>query len=50
MPSVGDEVRWNDIRIEVVDLDGHRIDKVLVTFVAPQGDDAAADLDDDAMA
>src|SRR5699024_8675207 len=50
MPSVGDEVRWNGIRIEIVDLDGHRIDKVLVTFAVRPTDDAAADQGDDAMA
>lgn len=42
MPGVGDHVFWNDIQLEVVDMDGHRIDKVLVTLPAEQEDDAGA--------
>lgn len=30
MPVVGDSVEWNDHIVEVVDLDGRRIDKVLI--------------------
>jgi putative hemolysin len=30
VPAVGDKFEWNDIRFEVVDMDGHRVDKVLV--------------------
>jgi putative hemolysin len=32
-PSMGDAVEWNGLRLEVVDLDGQRIDRVLVTSV-----------------
>lgn len=39
MPSVGDQVLWNDVRIEVVDLDGHRIDKVMVVLPPRQRED-----------
>lgn len=31
IPQTGDTVEWKDFKIEVVDMDGHRIDKVLVT-------------------
>lgn len=30
IPSVGDKFEWKDLRFEVVDMDGHRVDKVLV--------------------
>ena len=31
IPAVGDKFEWQDFRFEVVDIDGHRVDKVLVT-------------------
>jgi putative hemolysin len=31
VPSVTDSLEWNDLRFEIVDMDGKRIDKVLVT-------------------
>jgi len=30
MPHIGDHFDWNDLRFEVVDMDGNRIDRVLV--------------------
>ena len=41
IPAVGEHFTWRDLRFEVVDLDGARIDKVLVARVAttPQSDD-----------
>jgi putative hemolysin len=30
IPAVSDSFEWNGLRIEVVDMDGKRIDKVLV--------------------
>lgn len=33
VPSVAESFEWNDLRFEVVDMDGKRIDKVLVTSV-----------------
>jgi putative hemolysin len=33
VPSVSEYFEWNDLRFEVVDMDGKRIDKVLVTSV-----------------
>ena len=32
-PDVGDRFTWDDLRFEVVDMDGYRVDKVLVTPV-----------------
>jgi putative hemolysin len=34
IPSIGDAVDWNGVRLEVVDMDGQRIDRVLVTRTA----------------
>jgi len=34
IPTVGDKFEWNDLRFEVMDMDGHRVDKVLVMPVA----------------
>lgn len=30
IPSAGDTLTWNNARLEVMDMDGHRVDKVLV--------------------
>jgi putative hemolysin len=35
LPKTGDVLVWEDWRLEVVDLDGKRIDKILATPVAP---------------
>lgn len=32
IPSTGDKIDWKGFRVEVVDMDGHRIDKLLVTL------------------
>jgi putative hemolysin len=37
MPKVGESFEQDGWRFEVLDLDGHRIDKVLVTPIAPHG-------------
>jgi putative hemolysin len=31
MPQAADHFEWNGLRLEVMDMDGHRVDKVLVT-------------------
>jgi putative hemolysin len=31
IPSIGDAIEWNGLRLEVVDMDGQRIDRVLIT-------------------
>jgi putative hemolysin len=31
IPHTGDKMEWHDFKIEIIDMDGHRIDKVLVT-------------------
>jgi putative hemolysin len=33
VPSVADSFEWNNLRFEIVDMDGKRIDKVLVTRI-----------------
>jgi putative hemolysin len=33
VPSAGDHFEWDGLRFEVVDMDGNRIDKVLVSPV-----------------
>ncbi|MFN4284390.1 MAG: hemolysin family protein [Lacibacter sp.] len=32
IPQPGDHFEWKDFRFEIVDMDGHRIDKILVTI------------------
>ncbi len=39
LPATADVVEWSPWRFEVVDLDGRRIDKVLVTRLAPSSGD-----------
>ena len=41
VPSVAEHFEWNDLRFEVVDMDGKRIDKVLVTSIAKLTTEAA---------
>jgi len=31
IPKVSEQYEWNGLRLEIMDLDGNRIDKVLVT-------------------
>jgi putative hemolysin len=35
VPIVGDKFEWSELRFEVVDMDGHRVDKVLVIPLKP---------------
>jgi len=35
IPAAGDTLRWRGLRIEVVDMDGRRIDKLLVQKISP---------------
>ncbi len=37
IPSAGDSFTWDAFEFEVVDMDGHRVDKVLVQRVEPDG-------------
>ena len=43
IPNVGEHFDWAGWRIEVVDLDGARVDKLLLRRLPQDGDDAAAD-------
>ena len=36
IPATGDQFPWGGFRFEVVDMDGHRVDKVLVTPLPPE--------------
>ena len=36
IPAVGESFRWRDLRFEVVDLDGPRIDKLLIARITPE--------------
>ena len=40
IPQLGEQVQWQDWSFEVVDMDGLRIDKVLVTRMANSPEDA----------
>ncbi|MBN1483148.1 MAG: HlyC/CorC family transporter [Chloroflexia bacterium] len=35
IPSIGDSFEWGGLRFEVVDMDGHRVDKVLIAPESP---------------
>ncbi|HJR78641.1 MAG TPA: hemolysin family protein [Anaerolineales bacterium] len=37
IPELGDFFEWERLRFEVIDMDGHRVDKVLVTPLQPPG-------------
>jgi len=43
IPSVGEKVEWEGLKIEVVDLDSKRIDRVLVTRLTPPPVEAPAE-------
>jgi putative hemolysin len=36
VPSVGDRFEWGGFRFEVMDMDGRRVDKILVTVLPPE--------------
>jgi putative hemolysin len=42
IPAPGNVVEWNDLRLEVMDLDGKRIDKLLLTMPPMPAEDPAA--------
>jgi putative hemolysin len=33
IPLPGEKVRWNNFELEIIDMDGQRIDKILVTMI-----------------
>jgi putative hemolysin len=39
IPKTGDKLDWKEFNIEIMDMDGHRIDKVLVTISAEMKSD-----------
>jgi putative hemolysin len=43
VPKVGDKFEWNGIEFEVVDMDRHRIDKMLVRRTAAPTSETGAD-------
>ena len=45
VPQTGDVVTWQQWRLEVVDMDGKRIDKILATRITPLREAASADPD-----
>ncbi len=38
VPATGDYLEWKDYRFEVVDMDGQRIDKLLITLIKADAD------------
>jgi len=32
IPATGDKMEWKEVKFEIIDMDGHRIDKVLITL------------------
>ena len=43
VPRIADHFEWNDLRCEIVDMDGNRIDRVLVMPRPPRSDEPPAD-------
>jgi putative hemolysin len=43
IPHTGDMLEWKDFHIEIIDMDGHRIDKVLVRSTASMEEDDSGD-------
>lgn len=37
VPATGEYFEWEDYRFEVVDMDGQRVDKLLITMKEPDG-------------
>ena len=35
VPAAGDKFEWKDMRFEVIDMEGHGVDKVLVMSMKP---------------
>jgi putative hemolysin len=46
IPKTGDKLLWKDFNMEVIDMDGHRIDKVLVLLSEELKEDIAEQADD----
>ncbi len=44
IPHTGDTMQWKGFKIEIMDMDGHRIDKVLVTPSQQVGDEMEEDV------
>ena len=38
IPTAAEHFEWNSLRVEVVDMDGNRVDKVLVMPIESTGD------------
>jgi putative hemolysin len=36
VPQAADHFEWNGLRFEIMDMDGRRVDKVLVSTLAPR--------------
>jgi putative hemolysin len=43
IPQTGDKLKWKDFTFEIIDMDNHRIDKILVT----PGDDVNKEMEED---
>lgn len=43
IPSIGDTAEWDGLHLEVVDMDGKRIDRVLVTIKESEGREKKGD-------
>jgi putative hemolysin len=40
-PKIGDVIQWSQLRVEVVDMDGPRIDRLLVSRIVPESSNEA---------
>ena len=43
MPNVGDTIQWHGYELEIIDMDGLRIDKVLIKELEPEEEEEEED-------
>lgn len=43
-PHIGDVVEWNDLRLEIVDMDGPKIDRLLIQVIGESKDEGSGEL------
>ena len=47
IPNENEVYEWDRFRFEIIDIDGHQIDKILVTDLGPQEEETAEDVEND---
>lgn len=47
IPNENEVYEWDRFRFEIIDIDGHQIDKILVTDLGPQEEETTEDVEND---